>query len=478
MRGYKKLSSFAAVSIIGFLSIYFVSTFRLLAVSNADGSISVYFNHSEDRSYKDPYRHFVRKGDNLEAILLHEILKAKDSIEVAVQELRLPTVSRALIRKAQEGVRVRVILENQYDKTIPQELKELQNDPKKKFALNRIRDYITLIDRNHDSYLEADELAHWDAIYMLRQNQVPLKDDTADGSKGSGLMHHKFVVIDGHELVVTSANFTLSDVHGDLSKPDSRGNENAMLVIHSAQLANYFEQEFNIMWGRDGAYGRIPSRFGVNKPYRGYHRVDFANGSQVVVQFSPTSRRKPWALSSSGLIAKILSMANSSIQAALFGFSDQKIVDEMHQLYEQKDIRIEALVEREFAFRSYSELLDMLGLRMLDATCKYEANNHPWPDPIQSVGTVHLEKGDLLHHKYAVVDGKIVIFGSHNWTDSANYQNDETLTVIADPIIAKAFVQEFQRLRKHASWGAPSYVLQQIQQKEMDCQDRIDRPTP
>jgi phosphatidylserine/phosphatidylglycerophosphate/cardiolipin synthase-like enzyme len=80
--------------------------------------------------------------------------------------------------------------------------------------------------------------------------QVPILDDTADGSKGSGLMHHKFVVIDGRTLIVTSANFTTSDMHGDLTASQTRGNANNLLKIEDSQLADLFTQEFNIMWGR------------------------------------------------------------------------------------------------------------------------------------------------------------------------------------------------------------------------------------
>ncbi|NES06155.1 MAG: hypothetical protein F6K22_27125, partial [Okeania sp. SIO2F4] len=44
------------------------------------------------------------------------------------------------------------------------------------------------------SNISQDEINRRDALIILSNAGVPLIDDTADGSKGSGLMHHKFLV--------------------------------------------------------------------------------------------------------------------------------------------------------------------------------------------------------------------------------------------------------------------------------------------
>ena len=60
-----------------------------------DSSIQVYFNHSQTSEYQEPYREKIRKGDNLEKIIIDAITQAESTIDIAVQELRLPIIAQA-----------------------------------------------------------------------------------------------------------------------------------------------------------------------------------------------------------------------------------------------------------------------------------------------------------------------------------------------------------------------------------------------
>ena len=83
-----------------------------------DPLIQVYFNHNPKANYTDPYRQIQREGDNLEKIIIETINSAEVSVDLAVQELRLPLVAQALAKKQKTGVKVRVILENIYHQSI------------------------------------------------------------------------------------------------------------------------------------------------------------------------------------------------------------------------------------------------------------------------------------------------------------------------------------------------------------------------
>ncbi len=55
--------------------------------------------------------------------------------------------------------------------------------------------------------------------------------------------------------------------------------------------------------------------------------------------------------------------------------------------------------------------------------------------------------GGLMHNKFAVIDDKVVITGSFNWTVSAEKRNDENLVVIkGSKKVVSAFKKRFEKL--------------------------------
>ncbi|MEL7356228.1 MAG: phospholipase D-like domain-containing protein [Cyanobacteria bacterium J06560_6] len=415
------------------------SSFRRLALSSATGPaplveplaqdphIQVYFNQSEASVYTEPYRKVERHGDNLEQVILDAIASATTSIDVAVQTLNLPLVAEALAEQANQGTQVRLILENQY------------------------------------SQADGEQAV---ALQQLSNSQVLRLDDTADGSKGSGLMHHKFVVIDSRVVVTGSANFTQSGIHGDADKPESRGNANVLLRIEDLAIAQKFTEEFNLMWG-DGPGDRPDSQFGLQKPPRPAQPLTLPSGT-LTLQFSPTSSTLPWEQSVNGLIARTLSQSTRSVELALFVFSEQAIANQLETQTTQ-GTQLRALIDPGFTYRSYSEALDMLGVALPNRHCKIETDNRLWRRPIESVGMPTLPEGDKLHHKFAVVDDTTVIVGSQNWSHAANTENDETLLVIRNPTVAAHFNREFERLYRAPELGKTDKLAWKIAEAKERC---------
>ena len=429
-----------------------------------DRFIQVYFNHSQTSRYQEPYRLQTRSGDNLEKQIINVISQANHTIDIAVQELRLPKIAEALVNKHQAGVKVRIILENKYSRPWSSFTSaEIQSLPQRE--RQRYQDFAKFADINQNGKLSKDEIAQRDALLILQNAKIPVIDDTADGSKGSGLMHHKFVIVDHRFVIVTSSNLTLSGIHGDYNSHMSLGNVNNLLKIDSPKLATLFTEEFNIMWG-DGVGGKTDSKFGIKKPLREARKVILGN-SKITVNFSPISRTKNWVQTSNGLIGKSLKSASKSIDMALFVFSAQQLANIL-EWQNKKQVKIRALIEKDFAYRPYSEALDMMGIA-ISRKCKYEPDNHPWQNPIKKVGIPLLPKGDLLHHKFAVIDRKLVITGSHNWSEAANYKNDETVLIVENPRVAAHYVREFKRLYTDATLGISDKIKRKIKSNKQKC---------
>jgi phosphatidylserine/phosphatidylglycerophosphate/cardiolipin synthase-like enzyme len=55
----------------------------------------------------------------------------------------------------------------------------------------------------------------------------------------------------------------------------------------------------------------------------------------------------------------------------------------------------------------------------------------------------------LMHNKFAVIDGVVIITGSMNWSWSADNRNDENLVIIYSEQLARRYVEEFLEI-----WGA------------------------
>ena len=414
--------------------------------------VEVAFNHRTSARYRSPINGEWRQGDDLEAFVLQSIEGARQQILVAVQELSLPKVAEALVRKRRQGLDVRVVLENTYSTPWSQ-----QHDADLTPHLRR---------RNQ----QLRQLGWGDAVLMLHQGGVPVLDDTADGSAGSGLMHHKFMVVDGATVVTGSTNFTPSCIHGDPDDSLSRGNVNHLLRLQSPQLASLFMAEFARLWG-DGPGGTPDSVFGVTKQNDGPQQA-MVGQTSVQVLFAPHSADNP----NNGLqwIETLLSQATDQIDLSLFVFSAQNLADALRQLHEQ-GVRIRLLADPGFANRSFSETLDLLGISLPDNDCRLEAHNKPWQHHLPSVGIPHLRAGDKLHHKFAVLDDHIVITGSFNWSPSAAHQNDETLLVIDSTLLAAHFKREMNGLWRGAMLGLTPRLQRKLERQRQLCGSGVER---
>lgn len=398
-----------------------------------DPAVNVYFNRNVAANYEDPYRYLKRKGDNLEQQIIDAINKAQSTVDLAVMEFRLPNVAKALVAKHSSGVKVRLLLDNKYNHTLADYTPA---------AIARIN--------QHDK-LAFEELKRYpaDALALVRASGIEIRDDTSGGAtKGSGLMHHKFLVVDGTLTIISSGNLTTSDLHGDFNNLESRGNANNLVVVaDNAELGKAFTDEFNYMW---------QGLFKSHKPYRPPLTIPVGAGT-MTLNFSPASRKQAIETTSNGMIAFYVEQVSSSVHIAVFVYSDQTISDTLGKVHDRGVEDIKVLIDPDFYRQPYSKAYDALGVCPAPGKRQSKIKVKPWQHPITTVGFPIAPTGDRgVHSKMAILDGRLVITGSHNWSNSGNYSNDETLIAIDNPTVAAHYEREFSRLYQTAVVGSAS----------------------
>lgn len=60
-----------------------------------------------------------------------------------------------------------------------------------------------------------------------------------------------------------------------------------------------------------------------------------------------------------------------------------------------------------------------------------------------------------MHHKFALVDHRILLTGSYNWTLESEKENYENLVILSDPALVEAYTQEFETLWSESSLADP-----------------------
>ncbi|WP_353616567.1 phospholipase D-like domain-containing protein [Synechococcus sp. A15-24] len=193
---------------------------------------------------------------------------------------------------------------------------------------------------------------------------------------------------------------------------------------------------------------------------------------EVEVLFAPHPKRN----ADHGLnwLAALLASAKNQIDMALFVFSAQQLADVLEERAND-GVKIRLVADPGFASRSFSEVLDLLGVALPDRDCKLEAHNKPFAKPIRGVGTPRLARSDTLHHKFAVIDNKTVVTGSFNWSPSAAHTNDETLLVIHSPQLSKHFTREMDRLWDGAELGITPHLQRKFDRQRIRCGDGVER---
>jgi phosphatidylserine/phosphatidylglycerophosphate/cardiolipin synthase-like enzyme len=216
----------------------------------------------------------------------------------------------------------------------------------------------------------------------------------------NAIMHNKFVVVDGARVWTGSWNFTANDTW--------RYNNHG-LAITAPELARNYTATFEKMW-KDNQFGRQRKAGGTTAQL-------IIGGVKVENYFSPEDKV------ASKIITR-LRQAKTKIDFMAYSFTDDALGDALLERA-KAGVKIRGVFENTGSQTQFSEFG-----RLQKANLEVRTDGNPY----------------LMHHKVFIVDGRIVVFGSFNFSKNADEENDENLLIIDDEPLATAFTTEFERV--------------------------------
>ncbi|OGM18116.1 hypothetical protein A2V61_02685 [Candidatus Woesebacteria bacterium RBG_19FT_COMBO_47_8] len=239
-------------------------------------------------------------------------------------------------------------------------------------------------------------------LSRLRAAGIPMVPD-----ERSAFMHNKFFVIDGAIVWTGSFNFTENASH--------KNNENAVVFVVPQIAANY-EREFSEMFAGE---------FGVTSPSDTPYPEVSLDGVSIHNYFAPED----------GVMAKVIAEvrnAESSIDFLAFSFTDVNLAYTMSELAMEEDLIVRGVFESRQSTGS--------------SVCPYLMSRSA-NIPGNGVIDIRLDGNSAtMHEKLIIIDSRIVIFGSFNFSGNADENNDENLLIVYDPVLAAEFEREFERV--------------------------------
>lgn len=288
------------------------------------------------------------------------------------------------------------------------------------YNLDNQNGIINAINNAHNNGVQVRLIANKDVsdgsynAIQIGNNKKKSPDGDAPSGGFYGIMHNKYVIIDAHSsnpndpyIISGSTNWTDGQLNED---------PNNMLIIQDQSLAIAYEIEFNEMF--------VDNVFGPEKSLNTPQKFN-VGGIPMELYFSPSDDTE-------SVIKEMVNSADYDIYAALLTQTRFGISFEIADKITEDQIFVAGMVDEitnddaQFAF-------DVIADEVGDA----------WRVDNQS---------SILHHKYMIVDPQkgnaadpLVLTGSHNWSNSAQFSNDENTLVIHDANIANLYYQEWRK---------------------------------
>lgn len=252
---------------------------------------------------------------------------------------------------------------------------------------------------------------------------LPANIKRQDLSSSSGSMHHKFLLIDrGNpeaKLFFGSYNFTLTQEKYDPC---------FLLETTRPEIINIFGKEFDLLTSEHHSLGKFklsPNPFAA--------LIRYPEGF-LEIWFGPQS-------SGNGLKERMIGLiknASDNIKVMIWYFNSDDIADELAISAREKSVKIITddsnydTPESVFSFLLAEKIKRHLNnLEIItDAKRNQEVENDFKEKDLNS----------FLHHHLLLVDDRVAVFGTNNWSNGGFYKNDESVMISNIDSLVKPFI--------------------------------------
>jgi phosphatidylserine/phosphatidylglycerophosphate/cardiolipin synthase-like enzyme len=344
--------------------------------------------------------------DDLDAVIREFIGDARYTLDIAVHELDSRSIADAILAARARRVRVRLILEG---------------------------DYLV------ESRPASDP---WAASGTYEENRVIWAALLRAGVKvitdlNPAIFHQKFAVRDAGEsraaLLTGSANFTRTDTGTNpiSSGFDAGNNLNHVVVLHGKSASGQYLAEFERMW--EGTFGELHERHEA-KP-----REFRLGGMRIKPLFAP--RHGPEME-----IMKQMLKASRRIDFAMYTFSQSSGIDDTMMRLADGGLPIRGVLDRTQGSETWAATV-----------------------PLKTTGVKLFENASgtgvrKVHHKLMVLDERVTIVGSFNYTGPATTFNDENIIVLGDLEETSESADAAQRIIAHHALAEIDRIIDDLAQ--------------
>lgn len=282
---------------------------------------------------------------------------------------------------------------------------------------------------NRDTNIYGDTKEFISIIKNVSADKAP-ENYSRKTAYSNSIMHNKFYIFDKSIVMTGSANLSATDMSGF--------NSNSVILIKSKRIAEIYTKEFEQMYN---------SKFhDLKSPIYSKENINIG-GTVFSIYFSPTDS------AIEKVIVPLVNNAKKYIYMPVFLITDKRLAAAIINA-KNRGVDIRVIVDAANASSKYSKhrLFRQHGIK---------------------VKTENL--AGKLHSKSMIIDDKITVIGSMNFSKSGEHKNDENLIVIKDPVIAGFYKTFFNYLwnRIHDYWLTHD-VRSESRYSIGSCSDGID----